>query len=185
MWDMVATYTGFSLVFMQGLRKLGIIISEEEEKGVFHLWKYIGYLLGIPPEYLPDDKKDATEKFYLWTATQAAGDKDSAYLAKALLDENMESTILRYNFQRKNLRYLHTCCNWYLLDGDINTRLEIPKVPLPNVFPTIIKRVNGVTQKLFPPHATRTSRKLVDLGHRQQMKVLSDYLRHTPKDFHY
>ncbi len=185
MWDMVATYTGFSLVFMQGLRKLGITISDDEEKGVFHLWKYIGYLLGIPADYMPDDKKDAVERFYLWTATQGAGDKDSAYLAKALLDENMESTILRYNFQRKNLRYLHTCCNWYLLDGDINTRLEIPKVPLPNVFPTIIKRVNGVTQKLFPPHATRTSRKLVDLGHRQQMKVLSDYLRHTPKDFHY
>ena len=29
-WDMIATYTGFSLVFMQGLKKLGVKISEQE-----------------------------------------------------------------------------------------------------------------------------------------------------------
>ena len=185
MWDMVATYTGFSLVFMQGLRKLGITISDDEEKGVFHLWKYIGYLLGIPADYMPDDKKDAVERFYLWTATQGAGDKDSAYLAKALLDENLESTILRYDFQRKNLRYLHICCNWYLLDEDINERLHIPKVPLPNVFPSIIRSANALTQKIFPLQSPKSYRKLVELGHKQQMKVLDDYLTHTPKDFHY
>ncbi len=185
MWDMVATYTGFSLVFMQGLRKLGIRISEEEEKGVFHLWKYIGYLLGIPAKYMPDNKEEAVEQFYLWTATQGAGDKDSAYLAKALLDENLESTILRYHFQRKNLRYLHICCNWYLLDENINKRLQIPKVPLPHVFPSVIKSANVLTQKIFPLHKPESYRKLVDMGHKQKMKVLDDYLTHTPKDFHY
>jgi len=57
-WDMIATYGGFSLVFMQGLKKLGINISADEEKGVFHLWKYIGYLLGIPEEYLPENRQE-------------------------------------------------------------------------------------------------------------------------------
>lgn len=58
---MIATYTGFSLVFMHGLKKLAIIISDEEEKGVFHLWKYIGHLLGIPYQFLPENKKEAVE----------------------------------------------------------------------------------------------------------------------------
>ncbi|MBE2274553.1 MAG: DUF2236 domain-containing protein, partial [Flavobacteriales bacterium] len=94
-WDMIATYTGFSLVFMQGLKKLGVKISEQEELGVFHLWKYIGYLLGIPPEFLPENKQQAVEHLYLWSSTQNKGDEDSIHLAKALLDENLENTIYK------------------------------------------------------------------------------------------
>lgn len=41
-WDMMATYICFSLVFMHSLHKLGNTFSEEEEKGLFHLWKYVG-----------------------------------------------------------------------------------------------------------------------------------------------
>ena len=70
---MIAAYTGFSLVFMQGLKKLGVKISEQEELGVFHLWKYIGYLLGIPPEFLPENKQQAVEHLYLWSSTQNKG----------------------------------------------------------------------------------------------------------------
>ncbi|MBW8360802.1 MAG: DUF2236 domain-containing protein [Kaistella sp.] len=184
-WDMIATYTGFSLVFMQGLKKLGIIISKEEEKGVFHLWKYIGYLLGIPAAFLPENRQQATEQFYLWTTTQAKGDEDSAHLAKALLDENLESTILKYEFQRKNLRYLHICCNWFLLDGDINHRLGIPEVPVPHLFPSVIKKANILTQKIFKLSSEKKYSQLVKTGNKQQLKVLDDYLKHTPKDFHY
>ncbi|WP_228379085.1 oxygenase MpaB family protein [Chryseobacterium piperi] len=64
-WDMMATYIGFSLVFLHSLQKLGNTISNEEELGIFHLWKYVGYLLGIPENLLPDNKKQATEYFYL------------------------------------------------------------------------------------------------------------------------
>ncbi|WP_410493467.1 oxygenase MpaB family protein [Chryseobacterium sp.] len=184
-WDMVATYTGFSLVFMQGLKKLGIIISEEEEKGVFHLWKYIGYLLGIPADLMPENRQQATEQFYLWTATQAKGDEDSAHLAKALLDENLQSTILKYEFQRKNLRYLHICCNWYLLDAEINNRLLIPAVAVPHLFPSLIRKANILTQKIFKLSSEKKYSQLVKTGNKQQLKVLDDYLKHTPKDFHY
>jgi hypothetical protein len=55
-WDMMATYIGFSLVFLHSLQKLGNTFSIEEEQGIFHLWKYVGYLLGIPQQLLPDDK---------------------------------------------------------------------------------------------------------------------------------
>uniref|UniRef100_UPI002F944B5A oxygenase MpaB family protein n=1 Tax=Kaistella sp. TaxID=2782235 RepID=UPI002F944B5A len=95
-WDMIATYTGFSLVLMQGLKKLGVKISEKEEAGVFHLWKYIGYLLGIPKQFLPENRQQAVEQLYLWSTLQDQGDEDSVQLAQALLAENLESTIYRY-----------------------------------------------------------------------------------------
>jgi hypothetical protein len=84
---MMATYIGFSLVFMHSLHKLGNTFSEQEEKGLFHLWKYVGYLLGIPENLLPDDKKQATQYFYLWTSIQPPADKDSVLLAHSLLND--------------------------------------------------------------------------------------------------
>lgn len=184
-WDMIATYTGFSLVFMQGLKKLGIIISAEEETGLFHLWKYIGYLLGIPAHFLPENRQQAVEQFYWWSTIQAEGDEDSAQLAKALLQENLENTIYKYAFQRQMLKNLHQSMNWFLLDEEINMRLKIPKPVKPfSVFPKIVVNSNKITQKIYLRNASQYQ-KLVEMGNEQQKKVLADYIEHTPKDFHY
>ncbi|MGZ5188788.1 MAG: oxygenase MpaB family protein [Kaistella sp.] len=184
-WDMIATYTGFSLVLMQGLRKLGVNISDKEETGVFHLWKYIGYLLGIPAEFLPENKQQAVEQLYLWSTLQDKGDEDSAQLAKALLAENLESTIYKYPFQRKLLLNLHQSMNWFLLDREINERLQIPKVAMTAVFPKFIIKANQIAQQIFNVDDPKKYRKLVEIGHKDQMKVLDDYIKHTPKDFQY
>lgn len=184
-WDMIATYTGFSLVTMQGLKKLGIKISDEEERGVYHLWKYIGYLLGIPEEFLPENRQQAVEQLYLWSATQDKGDLDSAHLAKALLDENLTNTIYKFQFQRKLLLQLHQSMNWFMLDKEINERLNIPKVSAPAVFPKIIVNINQLTQKYLSLANPEKYQKHVEFGNKNQMKVLDDYIKHTPKDFHY
>lgn len=184
-WDMVATYTGFSLVLMMGLKKLGLQISEKEELGVFHLWKYIGYLLGIPAEYLPESKQQAVEQLYLWSTVQDKGDEDSVQLAQALLDENLENTIYRYPFQRKMLLKLHQSMNWFLLDEDINIRLNIPKAGIAAGFPKFIITANKVAQRIFSLDDPYKYQKLVVRGHKDQMQVLEDYIKHTPKDFRY
>lgn len=184
-WDMIATYTGFSLVLMQGLKKLSVKISEEEENGVFHLWKYIGYLLGIPADFLPENKQQAVEQLYLWSSLEDKGDSDSVHLAKALLDENLENTIYRYPFQRKLLLNLHQSMNWFLLDREINERLQIPKVGITSVFPRFITKANQIAQQIFKLDDEKKYRKLVEIGNRDQMKVLEDYIKHTPKDFQY
>ena len=184
-WDMIATYTGFSLVFMQGLKKVGIKISDQEEEGLFHLWKYIGYLLGIPAAFLPDNRHQAVAQFYWWTTLQDKADDDSAQLARALLQENLDNTIYKYSFQRKMMMNLHQSMNWFLLDKEINERLQIPKPSKAfSVFPKIVVRGNKIFQKIYLRNATKYQ-KLVEIGDEQQRKVLTDYIKHTPKDFHY
>lgn len=178
-WDMMATYIGFSLVFLHSLHKLGNTFSEEEEKGLFHLWKYVGYLLGIPEELLPNDRKQATEFFYLWTSIQPSSDQDSVLLAHSLLNESLENPILKFSFQRKNLRYLHICCTWYLLDDEVCRRLQIPEVPFRNGFPSVKKLLN----KMYDQAVSRKSR--IKKGNKDQMKVLKDYLSITQNsNFH-
>lgn len=178
-WDMMATYIGFSLVFLHSLKKLGNTFSTEEEKGIFHLWKYVGYLLGIPENLLPDNKKQATEYFYLWTSVQPSSDKDSVLLAHSLLNESIENPILKFSFQRKNLRYLHICCTWFLLDNEVCKRLQIPDVPNRNVFPTI----KIIANKIYDNIVSRNTR--IKRGNKAQMKVLADYLSITKNsNFH-
>ncbi|GAA4150136.1 hypothetical protein GCM10022217_02810 [Chryseobacterium ginsenosidimutans] len=168
-WDMMATYIGFSLVFMHSLHKLGNTFSVEEEKGLFHLWKYVGYLLGIPENLLPNNKKQATQYFYLWTSIQPPADKDSVLLAHSLLNESLENPILKYKFQRKNLRYLHICCTWFLLDDEVCKRLEIPKVSSRKAFP----RTKWMINKIYDTLVSRQAR--INKGNKDQMKVLNDY----------
>lgn len=178
-WDMMATYFGFSLVFLHSLLKLGNTFSEEEEKGMFHLWKYIGYLLGIPEHLLPDNKKQATEYFYLWTSIQPPSDKDSVLLAHSLLDESLKNPILKFQFQRRNLRYLHICCTWLLLDEDTCQRLQIPEVSNKNVFPKTKRFFN----KIYTAIASREAQ--IRSGNKKHLKVLDDYLKITKgSNFH-
>lgn len=178
-WDMMATYTGFSLVFLHSLHKLGNRFSEEEELGIFHLWKYVGYLLGIPEQLLPDNKKQATEYFYLWTSNQPSADRDSVLLAHSLLNESLENPILKYDFQRENLRYLHICCTWFLLDDEVCKRLQIPDVPLKKAFPLTKRTIN----RMYDAFVSRKAR--IRKGDSSQMKVLNDYHNITQRsNFH-
>lgn len=178
-WDMMATYIGFSLVFLHSLQKLGNTFSDEEEKGIFHLWKYVGYLLGIPEQILPDNKKEATEYFYLWTSVQPPSDKDSILLAHSLLNESLENPILKFKFQRKNLRYLHICCTWFLLDEEVCKRLQIPDVSNKNLFPKTKIFINRIYDQVVGRDAR------IKKGNKDQMKVLEDYLKITKNsNFH-
>lgn len=178
-WDMMATYIGFSLVFLHSLKKLGNTFSVQEEQGIFHLWKYTGYLLGIPEHLLPDDKKQATEYFYLWTSVQPPSDKDSVLLAHSLLNESLENPILKYKLERENLRYLHICCTWFLLDDEVCKRLEIPKVWGKKLFPWSKIFINKIYDKLVSREAR------IAKGNKDQMKVLEDYLAITKNsNFH-
>ncbi|MEC3875721.1 oxygenase MpaB family protein [Chryseobacterium salviniae] len=178
-WDMMATYIGFSLVFLHSLHKLGNTFSRHEEDGLFHLWKYVGYLLGIPEKLLPDNKKQATEFFYMWTSIQPPADNDSVLLAHSLLNESLENPILKYKFQRKNLRYLHISCTWFLLDDEVCKRLQIPEISNRKAFPLTKRFINKIYNKVV----SREQR--IRKGNKDQMKVLTDYLSITQNsNFH-
>ena len=169
-WDMIATYIGFSLTFILGLRKLGVKVSAAEEDSIFHLWKYVGYLIGIPEEYIPNNAREATEQFYLWSAVQAPADEDSVLLATSLLDENLTTPVYETMRERKRLKYLHTCCVWFLVDKEVNLRLGIPDVPFKNAFPRMLRLRNKIYQL-----STSVANEVIK-GNAAQMKILEDYL---------
>lgn len=81
----VGTLLLFSQVFVIGTRLLGIRYTDRERADILHLWRYVGWLMGVDEELLPADEDDAWRLLWLLASTEFVPDEDSKRLANALL----------------------------------------------------------------------------------------------------
>ncbi|MCF3111880.1 DUF2236 domain-containing protein [Niabella sp. CC-SYL272] len=174
-WDMLATQLGFSLVFLTGLRRMGFRPSAEETDGLFHLWKYIGYLLGIPLELLPENEPEAIEALYYWTMTQSKGDADSVALAQALISETVTSGFPKSIWARRLMQQLHLFYNYFFLGTYSCRLLQIPKPVVGNIAYFFLWRLRRLERKMS--EATFRAKAVRDGGARQA-RALEIYLKY-------
>ncbi|WP_024877110.1 oxygenase MpaB family protein [Saccharomonospora piscinae] len=80
----------FSLVYVMGMRVLGVRYSEAERADIMHLWRYVGWLVGVDDELLPATEDDAWRLLWLLAVTEFVPDADSQRLAAALLRSHAE-----------------------------------------------------------------------------------------------
>jgi hypothetical protein len=85
--DMQATYLAFSVVQLLALRMTGVLISGKQSEGVMHLWRYIGWLMGVEDELMCEDEQWGRVLFYRNLISQAPADETSMVLGRALMDE--------------------------------------------------------------------------------------------------
>lgn len=128
-WDMVATNLGFSIVFIDGLRALGFSPTPQESIGLFHFWKYLGHLLGIPVDLLPSNELEAIKSLYLWTMNQPSADDDTKTLAQALMEEPLTADFPKFGWQKRLVRKIHLGYNAYFLGENSCTNLGLPYQP--------------------------------------------------------
>lgn len=82
--DMAATILLFSEQLVRNIRAVGGVVSESEESDVLHLWRYIGYLIGVDAELLCAEIAESHTLADLITCIDAGPDEDSRKLIKAL-----------------------------------------------------------------------------------------------------
>ena len=56
--DMAFTLMTFSVVVLDGLRRLNIALTPDEQAAYFHAWNVVGTILGVQPPLLPSDAED-------------------------------------------------------------------------------------------------------------------------------
>ncbi len=54
--DQAATLFLFDGILILGCRGLGVRICAKESRALMHLWKYVGWLMGVDPDFLVDDE---------------------------------------------------------------------------------------------------------------------------------
>ncbi|MFC3355851.1 oxygenase MpaB family protein [Sphingobacterium zeae] len=175
-WDMLATNLGFSLVYLTGLKRMKFNVLENEVEGLFHVWKFIGTLLGIPLQLLPDTEEQAIEALYYWTMTQQSGDQDSLALAKSLMEEPIKAAYPTNKWGRKLMREIHLYYNHYLLGDYSCSLLGLKKTVLGKIaYVNILKNKKAnrmVTDSLW-------RKKQIDKGRKIHEGVKGIYLKYN------
>ena len=82
--QMAGTHLLFSIACLGGLQRLGVRYDERERAAVMHLWRYVGWLMGVEDALLPATEADGWRLFWLMAATELDPDEDSRMLADAL-----------------------------------------------------------------------------------------------------
>jgi hypothetical protein len=88
--DMQATYLAFSVVQLLALKTTGLWLTRRESDAVMHLWRYIGWLMGVEASLLCDDESEGRRMLYHNVLGQAPADDTSVALARALMDEPLQ-----------------------------------------------------------------------------------------------
>lgn len=88
--DMLATNLAFSMVFITVLSSLGFRFSRQERDGIMHLWRYVGYLMGIDETILVTSEAEGMRYLYAVLMSQPIPDEDTKALALALMNEPYE-----------------------------------------------------------------------------------------------
>ena len=143
--DMAGTTLLFSLVIMDGLRKLGVRIDADEGERYMHLWRWVGHVIGVDTELLPTSESDATRLADLIAATMGPPDQDSRDLTKALFDAAYDGAVTRKQKRDAARRVLFgtTLCR-ELIGDELADGLEVPRNSVRFALPMVRRLVGGV-----------------------------------------
>lgn len=89
--DLAATNLLFSTVWLAGLRRFGLRPTADEVYAYLHLWRYAGWLMGVPDALLCTTEAEGVLLGDMIGATQAPPDDDARTLVRALLDSVAEA----------------------------------------------------------------------------------------------
>lgn len=170
--DMAATQLAFSVIFLLGSRALGVPLTPSDGRAVMHLWRTIGWLIGIDERWLPETEQHGRELLYQILLSQAPPDDSSRQLGRALMDEPLHRSYpnfagLRGRFERAR----HLSIARLFLDAQSMSDLGLPSGVLP-WYPAISAPLNFArhgTHRLLPGGR----RRLVRTGRKAQV----DYLK--------
>lgn len=99
--DMQATYLAFSVVYLLGMRLIGVRLSCAEREAVMHLWRYIAWVNGVDEGFLHglvDGENSGLGLLYRNLLSQRMADQDSVRLAQALVAEPLGRHYRRWSW---------------------------------------------------------------------------------------
>ncbi len=90
MTDQAATLGLFDGVPMIGCRAMGVVIGRRDSRALMHLWKYVGWLMGVDEEFLTDSERERHRINHHLLLAQADISEAGPQLAQAILAAQTE-----------------------------------------------------------------------------------------------
>lgn len=86
--DLAGTLLTFSLLVIDGLKKIGAVVSPSAERGYYALWSHVGAILGIDPRLRPATGEDAAALAARIGVRQFGASPEGQHLARELIKVN-------------------------------------------------------------------------------------------------
>jgi hypothetical protein len=83
--DQASTLGLFDGVLIIGSRALGVPVSQEDSRALMHLWKYVGHLMGVDPDFLVDDEWERHRINYHVLMAQSGASEAGSRLSQAIV----------------------------------------------------------------------------------------------------
>jgi hypothetical protein len=182
--DQASTLGLFDGVLLLGVRGLGVRVTAAESRAVMHLWKYVGYLLGVAEEFLVDDEWSRHRLSYHVLLAQADITDAGPQLAQAAVAAQSERRFpgwpgplqgVRGRYEQERLLSMLTA---FLGVGSVR-ELGLPARP-PWVFGYVVP-LNLLRYQVLG--RTGPGRRLLDAwGRRVSRGILDSYFRDEAED---
>ena len=94
--DQAATLGLFDAVVLLGVRALGVPVSRADSRAVMHLWRYVGWLIGVDDDLLVDSERERHRINYHLLLAQADISEAGPKLAGAIVDAQRDLAFGRF-----------------------------------------------------------------------------------------
>ena len=180
--DMIATNVAFSALFVHGLRFLGFRFSKRERRGVLHLWRYVGYLMGVDERLLPASEADSMRALYHVVATICEPDEDTGRLGRSLAEATFQfaedNGIARPVAQLEHI--LRAGYTRYVLGDNAGDALGLPRTRAKYFWPAQIPlRLGAEMLRIGIPGLNR---RLVKMGARARQQQFPEQIARQKAD---
>lgn len=99
--DQAATLGLFTGALLLGVRALGVTVTREESLAVMHLWKYVGWVMGVDEDWLFDTEREQHRLNYHVLLAQDDVTEAGARLAGSIVEAQSDLHFRRFGtFQR-------------------------------------------------------------------------------------
>ena len=151
--------SAFSARLLKHLKSLGASFDEEERRSFMAVWRYSGYLMGIPETILFRDEADALEIFRIGRICEPPPSMESIVMASSLINSAPLFAGLEERSERQKLAGYIAQVSRALIGNELADELMYPESPTLGFLWKfrLMHRIEGIKNKLNPGRARDNS----------------------------
>ena len=119
--------TVFSMRLLKSALLVGATFDKKEQESVMDIWRYTGYVMGIPESILYTNKKEAQDIFNIAHMCEPSPDDDSITMANAFIKAVPLTAGIKDPTEQKALETLAYSLSRPLIGNKLANQLQFPK----------------------------------------------------------
>lgn len=170
---------GFSARLLHHMKRLGAKYTDEERRSFMAVWRYTGYIMGIPESILFKDEEEALELYRIGIICEPHPGQEEIVMAHALINSAPLVVGIQDPKERQKLANYVFRISRAIIGPEMADRLRYPKTPVFGVLPffRFQARYHSFLSRWFP--------RLTDQNNFTQFTGLLNAATVSETDIHY